>query len=55
MVSSLLSMVISNSKQVDFTKAVTKWLMYDVTYILKLKQNRLELLDSLLITYTVNV
>lgn len=31
-ISSLLSVVISNSKQVDIMNAVTEWLMYDVIY-----------------------
>lgn len=56
MVSSLLSVVISKSKQVDFTKAVTKWLTYDVIYNSKLQQYRPELLNSLLIIfYAMNV
>lgn len=47
----------SNSKQIDFTKAITKWRMYDVvSTILKLQQYRLELLNSLLIIiYAMNV
>lgn len=47
----------SNSKQTDFTKAITKWRMYDVvSTILKLQQYRLELLNSLLIIiYAMNV
>lgn len=54
-VSSLLSVVISNSKQVDTMNAVTKWRMVLPT-ILKLQQYRLELLNRLLIIiYAMNV